>query len=62
MSTSGISGIIADAPLGNAPVKVFAITGTELRRCAAGTTIADAVKGLPNGMYIVGNRKIIVNQ
>ena len=60
--TSGISGIIADAPIGNAPVKVFAITGSELRRCEAGTTIADAVKGLPKGLYIVGNRKIIVNQ
>ena len=56
------TGIIADAPLGNAPVKVFAITGSELRRCEAGTTIADAVKGLPKGLYIVGNRKIIVNQ
>ena len=60
--TSGISDIIADAPIGNAPIKVFTLTGMELRRCAAGTTIADAVKGLPKGLYIVGNRKIIVNQ
>ena len=62
MCTSGISGISDDAPLGNARVKVFAITGSELRRCEAGTTIADAVKGLPKGLYIVGNRKIVVNQ
>lgn len=62
MSTAGISGVIADAPHGSAPVKVYTLTGLELRRCAAGTKPSDAVKGLPNGMYIVGNRKIVVNQ
>ena len=62
MSTAGISGVIADAPHGSAPVKVYTLTGLELRRCAAGTKPSDAVKGLPNGMYIVGNRKVVVNQ
>ena len=62
MSTSAISDVISDSPFATSLVKVFTLTGMELRRCAAGTTIADAVKGLPNGIYIVGSRKIVVNQ
>ncbi|MGM9779662.1 MAG: alpha-amylase family glycosyl hydrolase, partial [Prevotella sp.] len=56
--TSGISSIISDSNLGSAPVKVYTLTGLELRRFAAGTKTSDAVKGLPKGMYIVGNRKV----
>ena len=62
MSTSGISSITSDSNISNVPVKVYTLTGLELRRCGAGTNTADAVKGLPNGMYIVGNRKVVVNQ
>ena len=62
MSTSGIDCIAADSFQGNAPVRVFTLTGVELRNCAAGTKTADAVKGLPSGMYIVGKRKVAVNQ
>ena len=62
MSTSGIDCIAADSFQGNAPVRVFTLTGVELRNCAAGIKTADAVKGLPSGMYIVGKRKVAVNQ
>lgn len=62
MSTSGISSITSDSNISNVPVKVYTLTGLELRRFAAGTKTSDAVKGLPKGMYIVGNRKVAVNQ
>ena len=60
--TSGISSITSDSNISNVPVKVYTLTGLELRRFAAGTKTSDAVKGLPKGMYIVGNRKVAVNQ
>ena len=62
MSTSAIGGITVGSPKGNAPVGVYALTGAELRRCGAGIPAADAVRGLSPGMYIVGKRKVAVNQ
>ena len=62
MSTSGIDGVRIDSSEGNSPVRVFTLTGVELRNYAPGTKTSDAVRGLPSGMYIVGKRKVAVNQ
>lgn len=60
--TTGISDVTTDAAAADVPVKVYTLTGVRLRTCTAGTSVADAVKGLPGGLYIVNNRKVAVNQ
>ncbi len=61
-TTSGISDVTSGAAVSNVPFNVYTLTGVRLRSCAAGTSVADAVKGLPGGLYIVNNRKVAVNQ
>lgn len=60
--TTGISDVTTDAAAADVPVKVYTLTGVRLRTCTAGTSVADAVKGLPGGLYIVNNCKVAVNQ
>ncbi len=53
--TTGIAGgVIVD---NNAKVNVYTISGVQVRKAVKA---ADATKGLPAGIYVVGGRKVIV--
>ena len=58
--STGIGAIAADDASSTTSAGVYTTDGRLVRRCACGTKAADAVKGLPKGLYIVGGKKVMV--
>ena len=58
--STGIGAIVVDEASNPMRAGVYTTDGRLVRRCAHGTKAADAVKGLPKGLYIVGGKKIAV--
>lgn len=56
--SSGIEGVIADGnSQPDAPVNVYTLTGQLVR---ANVAASEATEGLPAGIYLAGNRKVVV--
>ena len=58
---TGISSPWTDGSL-NRDVKVYDLKGRLIRTMVAGTDPSTATKGLNKGIYIVGNKKIVVSE
>lgn len=55
---AGIDGVIADSDSRpDAPVNVYTVTGQLVR---ANVAVSEATAGLPAGIYLAGNRKVVV--
>ena len=57
---AGIADIHAADGAGQAPAAVYTIDGRLVRRPAASSSMASALRGLDKGLYIVGGKKVVV--
>ena len=55
-----ISGVVTDGNMPAPRADVYTIDGRLVRTAGRDVTAAEAVKGLPKGLYIVGGRKVVV--
>ena len=58
--STGISGVVTDGNMPAPRADVYTIDGRLVRTAGRDVTAAEAVKGLPKGLYIVGGRKVVV--
>lgn len=57
--STGIGTITADNARQQANMNVYTLDGRLVRRCAKGTSMDEALDGLPRGMYIAGGKKAV---
>ena len=57
--STGIGTITAENAGKQANMNVYTLDGRLVRRCAKGTSMDEALDGLPRGMYIAGGKKAV---
>ena len=57
---TGIQSVTLSGAASAVPLRVATADGRLLRLCPAGTTVSAALSGLPRGLYLVNNKKVVL--